>query len=113
MIITTVALIIFAFLNAETSIYLIIFSLVLLGFGSGIFSSPNTHAIMSSVEKKYLGIASATSSMGIVLVIFSIYVGDVQFNPGNYLSYFNVLMLYLTISAVLGVIAIFFSIARN
>ena len=123
MIITTVALIIFAFLNAETSIYLIIFSLVLLGFGSGIFSSPNTHAIMSSVEKKYLGIASATSStmrlmgqtlsMGIVLVIFTIYVGDVQFNPGNYLSYFNVLMLYLTISAVLGFIAIFFSIARN
>jgi len=51
--------------------------------------------------------------MGIVLVIFSIYVGDVQFNPGNYLSYFNVLMLYLTISAVLGFIAIFFSIARN
>jgi MFS family permease len=85
MAITTLGLIIFAFLNAETSIYLIIFSLVLLGIGSGIFSTPNTHAIMNSVEKRYLGVASATSStmrlmgqtlsMGIVLVIFSIYIG--------------------------------------
>jgi EmrB/QacA subfamily drug resistance transporter len=122
MAITTLGLIIFAFLNAETSIYLIIFSLVLLGIGSGIFSTPNTHAIMNSVEKRYLGVASATSStmrlmgqtlsMGIVLVIFSIYIGAVQFNPGNYPQLLQSITIIFTISAVLGFMSIFISVLR-
>ncbi|MDD3985945.1 MAG: MFS transporter [Methanobacterium sp.] len=123
MVITTIGLIIFAFLNVETSIYLILFSLVLLGIGAGIFSSPNTHAIMNSVEKRYYGVASATSStmrligqtlsMGIVLLVFSIYVGAVQFNPGNYPQLLQSINTVFTISAILGFIAIFISLARN
>jgi len=35
-------------------------SLILLGFGFALFSSPNTNAIMSSVEKKFYGVASGT-----------------------------------------------------
>ena len=62
MAITTVGLIIFAFLNDSTSIYLILFSLVLLGVGAGIFSTPNTHAVMNSVKRRYFGVASATIS---------------------------------------------------
>lgn len=123
LIITTVSLIIFAFLNAETSICLILLSLVLLGIRSGIFASPNTHAIMSSVEKRYFGVASATSStmrlmgqtlsMGIVLIIFSLYIGAVQFNPGNYPQLLQSINIVFTISAVIGFIAIFISISRN
>ena len=110
MAITTVGLIIFAFLNSETSIYLILSNLVLLGMGAGIFSTPNTHAIMNSVNKKYYGVASATSStmrlmgqtlsMGIVFVIFSLYVGAVQFNPGNYPQLLQSINVVFTISAV-------------
>ena len=40
----------------------LLLSQALLGFGIGLFSSPNQSAIMSSVEKKQLGIASGTLS---------------------------------------------------
>lgn len=118
----TVGLIIFAFLSAETSFYMIFLSLVLLGVGYGIFSTPNTHAVMNSVKKRYFGVASATVStmrimgqtlsMGLVLVIFSIYVGAVVFNPGNYPQLLVSINVMFTISACLGFIAIFASLAR-
>jgi EmrB/QacA subfamily drug resistance transporter len=123
MAITTVGLIIFSFLSADTSLYVILFSLVLLGVGSGIFSTPNTHAIMNSVERRYFGVASATNStmrivgqtlsMGMVLVIFSVYVGAVLFSPQNYPALLQSINVAFTISAVLGFIAIFASLARN
>lgn len=123
MAITTVGLIIFSFLSADTSLYVILFSLVLLGLGSGIFSTPNTHAVMNSVERRYFGVASATIStmrivgqtlsMGMVLVIFSVYVGAVQFNPQNYPALLQSINIAFSISAVLGFIAIFASIARK
>lgn len=121
MTITTSGLIILAFLNTETSIYMILLTLMILGIGSGIFSTPNTHAIMNSVKKRYVGVASATSStmrligqtlsMGMVLVIFSIYVGDVQFNPSNYPQLLQSINMMFSISAALGFIAIFISMA--
>ncbi|MGZ7210269.1 MAG: MFS transporter, partial [Methanobacterium sp.] len=123
MAIITTGLIIFAFLNADTSIYVILLSLILMGIGSGIFSTPNTHAVMNSVKKKYFGVASATIStmriigqtlsMGLVLVIFSIYVGAVQFYPGNYPALLQSINVMFTISACLGFVAIFASLARN
>lgn len=118
----TCGLIIFSFLNADTSFFLIILSLVLLGFGYGVFSTPNTHAVMNSVKKKYFGVASATvstmrligqtMSMGIVLVIFSVYIGAVQFNPSNYPALLQSINVMFTISAFLGFFAIFASLSR-
>lgn len=123
MTITTIGLFIFAFLNAETSLYVIILSLAILGIGSGIFSSPNTNAIMGSVERRYYGVASATVStmriigqtlsMGMVLVIFSVYIGAVQFNPQNYPALLDSIKIAFTISTILGFIAIFASLARK
>jgi EmrB/QacA subfamily drug resistance transporter len=48
------------FLTPDTALMEIVFLLALLGFGFGLFSSPNAHIIMSSVDKKYYGQASAT-----------------------------------------------------
>ena len=58
---------------------------MVLGLGYGLFSSPNTNAIMSSVEMKHLGIASgmvATMrslgqllSMAIAMFCFAIFIG--------------------------------------
>jgi MFS family permease len=42
-------------LSASTSIVFLIFLLILLGLGFGLFSSPNATVIMGSVEKKYFG----------------------------------------------------------
>ena len=58
--IIVVGLIMLTFLTDKTGNPYFIGSLVILGVGFGIFSSPNSNAVMSSVEKRYLGIASAT-----------------------------------------------------
>jgi MFS family permease len=123
MAVITIGLLIFAFISAETSIYLIILSLAILGIGVGIFSAPNTHAIMGSVERKYFGVASATVStmrllgqtfgMGMILVIFAVYIGAVQFNPQNYPELLTSIQVAFLISVILSVIAIFASLARN
>jgi EmrB/QacA subfamily drug resistance transporter len=91
---TCVALLLFVFLTEETALGFIIGSLVIFGLGAGFFSSPNTNAIMGSVAKKYLGVAAGvvgtmrTSgmalSMGIVMILFSIYIGQAQIIPEYY-----------------------------
>ena len=45
----TVAILILCFLNESTPLYLIIIAMFLQGIGYGLFSTPNTNAIMSSV----------------------------------------------------------------
>lgn len=123
MAIITVGLLIFALITAETSVYIIILGLAILGMGVGIFSAPNTHAIMVSVERKYFGVASATVStmrllgqtfgMGLILVIFALYIGAVQFIPGNYPELLTSIQVAFFISVILSVIAVFASLARN
>jgi EmrB/QacA subfamily drug resistance transporter len=55
---TAAGLILLCFINAKTPNYLIVLLLILMGIGFGLFSSPNSNAIMSSVEKHHLGVAS-------------------------------------------------------
>jgi EmrB/QacA subfamily drug resistance transporter len=88
------ALLMFVFLANETAMGLIIAGLVIFGLGMGFFSSPNMNAIMSSVEKKFLGVASGTVatmrtcgqmlSMGIVMILFSVFIGQAQITPEYY-----------------------------
>jgi len=91
MALTVVGLSLFTFLSEGTTLEFIVASLVLLGFGLALFSSPNTNAVMSSVEKRLYGVASATLgtmrltgqmlSLGIAMLMFSIYIGKVQITP--------------------------------
>ena len=84
----------FALLTEETWLGVIIAALVILGLGLAFFSSPNTNAIMGSVDKRFLGVASGTLatmrhggmvlSMGIVMILFAIYIGGVQITPEYY-----------------------------
>jgi MFS family permease len=79
------------FISATTPIVILLFLLTLLGIGFGLFSSPNSNVIMSSVEKKYLSQASATMgtmrltgqafSMGIAMMAISLYVGNKVITP--------------------------------
>lgn len=76
-----VGLAIAAGLSADSSLLMVILLLVLLGAGFALFSSPNVNIIMSSVEPRYLGIASGLNSsmrtlgmmtsMMIITLIFS------------------------------------------
>lgn len=94
MTITTIGLYSFTFLNEYTPLNFIIFGLILVGIGLGLFSSPATNAAMNSVSKKIYGAASATVStmvftgqvlsLGVVILIFAVYLRNVQITPQYY-----------------------------
>ncbi len=123
MMITTIGLYSLIFLNEKTFLEFIIASLILLGFGFALFSSPNTNAIMSSVERKFYGIASAilatmrsigqTFSMGISTLIFTIYIGNVQITQEYYPFFLESIKVVFTIFSFLCFIGIFASFARG
>ncbi|MDR1818940.1 MAG: MFS transporter, partial [Methanobrevibacter sp.] len=82
----TVSLFILIFMDENTPLYIIIISMVLQGIGYGLFSSPNTNAIMGSVPRHLSSIASATVStmrvigqtlsLGMLTVIFAFFLGS-------------------------------------
>ncbi len=120
---TTLGLLLFSFLNEGTALGYVVASLVIIGFGFALFSSPNTNAVMSSVEKRFYGVASATLgtmrltgqmlSTGIATLILAIYVGKVQIAPENYFLYIRSEKAAFTVFAILCFIGIFASFARG
>lgn len=120
---TTAGLFLLIFLSENTSQGFIICNLILLGFGFALFSSPNTNAIMSSVEKRFYGIASGTLatmrltgqmlSLGIVMLIFAVYIGKVQITPAHYPLFLKSAKVAFAIFALLCFGGIFSSLARG
>jgi len=116
-------LIFFIFIDAETQLWLIAANLVVLGFGFGLFSSPNTNAVMSSVEKRFYGVAAATLgtmrltgqmlSMGIVMILFALHIGKVKITPEYYPEFLQSVSTAFVIFSVLCVVGVFASLARG
>jgi len=89
-----VSLLLLTFLNENSHLSLIIASLALGGLGFGLFSSPNANSIMSSVSKRFFGVASAligtmrtigqTLSLSIVTLIFAVLIGDTSSETPEY-----------------------------
>jgi EmrB/QacA subfamily drug resistance transporter len=110
-------------LNGDTSNAYLIACLVLLGIGFGLFSSPNTNAVMSSVEKKYLGVASATVatmrmtgqmvSMGIATLVLHIFIGSDKISKVNEPAFLHSVTITFAIFIVLSLIGIWASLARG
>jgi MFS family permease len=97
--------------------------LILVGFGFALFSSPNTNAVMSSVEKKFYGIASATLgtmrlvgqmlSMGIAMIIFAVLIGKVEITPEYYVPFLKSVNIAFIVFGVLCLVGVFASLARG
>ena len=123
MALTVVGLSMLTFLSAETSLAFIIGSLVLLGFGLALFSSPNTNAVMSSVENRSYGVASATLatmrqvgmmlSMGVAMLLFAVYIGRVQITPEYHELFLRGVKVAFIIFACFCFGGIFASLARG
>jgi len=60
---TTVALAGFAFINKDTSIWLLVILMICMGVGGGMFASPNSNSIMTAVPPERRGIASGARVM--------------------------------------------------
>ena len=120
---TVLGLIPFIFLGYDTSTAYITATLFLIGIGFSLFSSPNTNAIMSSVERKYYGVASASVgtmrltgqaiSMGIATLVFTIYIGKVKITPEYYPQFLNSTHTAFIIFAILCTLGTFASLARG
>ena len=114
-----VGLFLLIFLTSVTSIVLIIIISVFLGIGFGLFSSPNVNVIMGSVEPGYLGMASATTntmrltgqsfSMGITMMVISIFVGKAKLVPAIYPKFMQSIHTIFIILALLCCLGIYTS----
>jgi EmrB/QacA subfamily drug resistance transporter len=123
MAITSAGLIMLCFLTAGTSLVFVIAVLVIMGVGFSLFSSPNSNAIMSSVEKKQLGNASGmigtmrnagqTFSMAIALMLLALFMGQAKIDPSNYVQLLGAMKSGFIVFSVLCVAGIFASLARN
>jgi EmrB/QacA subfamily drug resistance transporter len=120
---TAIGLFLFNFLNNRTATPFIIANLAFMGLGFALFSSPNTNAVMSSIEKKSYGVASGTLgtmrslgmmfSMGMVMLLFSVYIGRVQITPSSYPLFIKSVKVAFFIFSVLCVAGIFASLSRG
>jgi EmrB/QacA subfamily drug resistance transporter len=120
---STAGLLIFAFITAETGIASITGGLVVLGLGFGLFSSPNTSAIMGSVEKRFYGVASAMVStmrllgqmfsMGLTLMVFALFIGSVRITPVQYPALLHSIQTVFMICTALCFLGIFASVAQG
>lgn len=123
MAVTAVGLFLLTFLHADTTLNLIVANLVLLGLGFALFSSPNTNAVMSSVEKRFYGVASGTLgtmrltgqmfSMGIAILIFAIHIGHTQITPEYYPVFLTSMRSAFIFFSVLCSGGVFASLARG
>jgi len=120
---TALGLILLCFITVETPFYIIVLLLLLMGVGFALFSSPNSNAIMSSVEKRHLGVASAAvgtmrmvgqmMSMAIAMMLIALYIGKNPINPSNYPGLISAMKTGFLIFSALSFLGIFSSLARN
>jgi EmrB/QacA subfamily drug resistance transporter len=120
---TTVGLFLLIFLTETTPLWYLIVCLLILGVGFGLFSSPNTNAIMSSVDKRFYGVASGMNgtmrllgqmlSMGIAMMLFAIFIGPVEITPEYYPQFVLSLHYAFILFTLLCLIGIFASLVRG
>jgi EmrB/QacA subfamily drug resistance transporter len=120
---TAAGLLLFTFIDRDTHLGFIVTGLMMLGFGFALFSSPNTNAVMSSIEKRFYGVGSSTLgtmrligqmlSMGIAMVIFALSIGSARITPEYYPRFLTSMKTAFVIFSALCFCGIFASLARG
>jgi EmrB/QacA subfamily drug resistance transporter len=120
---TAVGLLLLAFLRPSTPVWYVIGTLCLLGLGFALFSAPNTNTVMSSVDRRYFGVASATLgtmrvmgqmfSMGLAMLIFALFLGSTQAQNADPAKLTSGIQLAFAISTALCAVGVFASMARG
>lgn len=123
MFITATGLFLLSFLSIESSLGTIIPCLLLIGVGFALFSSPNTNAVMGSVEPRVYGVASGIlatmrvtgqmASMGVILILFSVFLGRVHISTENLDIFVMSARVGFSLFSLLCIIGTFASLARG
>jgi EmrB/QacA subfamily drug resistance transporter len=119
---TALGMIALVFVGESTPLPFIAGILFILGMGLGFFSSPNTNAVMSSVEKKDYGIASGTLgtmrlvgqmlSMGFAMMVIALFIGRIQITSAQHVQLIVSMQVAFAIFALFCMVGIFFSLVR-
>jgi EmrB/QacA subfamily drug resistance transporter len=117
MALTSAGLFMLNFLGGDTSLFYVMAALALLGLGFAFFSTPNTTAAMNSMEKRYYGVASSLLStmrvlgqmlsMGISMIVFSIFIGRVRITHENAPEFLHSMKILFLVFALLCFAGIF------
>ena len=120
---TCVGLAFLILIGRETGIGTIVGCLAGIGVGFALFSSPNTNAIMSSVDHRMYGVASAMVgtmrqlgmmfSMGIVMMILALNLGQEELGPANVDAFVASMKWAFGVFAVMCLGGVFASLARG
>jgi EmrB/QacA subfamily drug resistance transporter len=120
---TAVALLMMSRLNAETGVWHVAPALMLLGLGVGLFSSPNTNAVMTSVRPGSYGVAAATLatmrqagmvlSMAVATLVISAKVGDIGVAAAPVADFVEAVQLTFVIFAIACLAGIIASLSRG
>jgi len=123
MAITALGLLFLIRVDENTRIVTIVAILITLGLGFALFSSPNTNAIMSSVEKKYYGVASGMvgtmrsigmmTSMAIAMTALAVFMGRVPVTPEVHPQFLMSMKAIFSVFVVLCFVGTFASLARG
>lgn len=123
MALVSIGLALLVLVKQDTSVLSIVIFLMILGLGFALFSSPNTNAVMSSVEKKNYGIASSVLgtmrltgqmfSMGIAMLVFSVVIGKVKITPDVHAHFIESMHIIFGIFALLCLAGVLASLSRG
>ncbi len=123
MLLTALGLFLLSGLDAESRILTAAVALILTGIGFGLFSSPNTNAIMSAVERKDYGLASGAvattrilgqlGSMVLVALAMSLLIGDRLIDSSTLPQLEQSIQFSFSLAAAICVPGILLSILRS
>lgn len=119
----TLCLFVLSFLNVNTHFIVIIITLAIVGVGFALFASPNTNAIMGSVDIKYYGVASGilgasrsigqSLSMSLTALIVSVFIGNAALSIQTIPQFLISLKVTFLIMSGLCLLGVFASLARG
>ncbi|OPX69087.1 MAG: putative transporter [Methanoregulaceae archaeon PtaB.Bin056] len=123
MAVTVAGLFLLTFLDAGSSIPFILGCLLFLGVGFGFFSSPNTNAILGSVDRRSYGVASGMVgtmrllgqmlSMGLAMTIFATSIGREEIGEWNIPEFIESIHIAFLLFFALCVVGLAFSLVRG
>jgi len=123
MAISVIGLFMLAFLTIDSTNAYILTALGILGFGFGLFSSPNTNVVMSSVENRHYGVASATLatmrnlgmmfSMAIASLSVHIFIGNRALGDSTIPEFIHSSKVIFLLFSVLCLLGVFTSLRNS
>jgi MFS family permease len=112
-----------ALVGPTTPYAFVVACLILLGAGFGLFSSPNTNAVMGSVGKRSYGVAAATLatmrlvgqmlSMGVASLVLAVFVGKEAAGPFRGSGFVPGMRAAFGLYSLVCVAGVFASLARG